>query len=165
MANGSLRSIPRLPAAAAVVSLDMEAPTNTPCSQSRASYTSGTVVLRRPPNTMAEMGTPSGSLPRRVHDGALRGGHGEAAVGVCGVEAAVLHALGAQPRRQHLGWLCRSFPSHHTSPCGVMATLVKMVLACSVAIALGLLRMLVPGATPAELSMRGRRPVSDAWAE
>lgn len=47
--------------AAAVVSDDMVAPMKTPCCQSRASLTSGTVVLRRPPNRIAEIGTPLGS--------------------------------------------------------------------------------------------------------
>src|SRR5688572_14771963 len=39
-------------------------------------------------------------------------------------------------------------PSHQTSPSGVMATLVKIVFFEIVAIALGLLFSLVPGATP-----------------
>ena len=34
---------------------------NTPCAQSRASLTSGTALARRPPNRMAEIGTPFGS--------------------------------------------------------------------------------------------------------
>src|SRR3989442_3144701 len=39
-------------------------------------------------------------------------------------------------------------PSHHTPPSGVRATLVKMVLRASVAIAFGLVFTEVPGATP-----------------
>ncbi len=39
-------------------------------------------------------------------------------------------------------------PSHQTSPSSVSATLVKITLALSVAIALGLVFSLVPGATP-----------------
>src|SRR5512142_1696193 len=39
-------------------------------------------------------------------------------------------------------------PSHHTSPSGVRATLVKMVFLAQEAMALGLVLMLVPGATP-----------------
>ena len=38
--------------------------------------------------------------------------------------------------------------SHHTSPSGVSATLVKMTLARSVFIAFGLVASEVPGATP-----------------
>ena len=34
---------------------------NVPCVQSRASVTSGIVVLRRPPNRIASIGTPRGS--------------------------------------------------------------------------------------------------------
>ena len=35
-------------------------PMNTPCSQSKASLTSGMVLARRPPNRKAEIGTPAG---------------------------------------------------------------------------------------------------------
>ena len=69
--------MPRLPTAAAVVSLLMLAPMNTPCCQSRAWYTSGTVVLRRPPKMMALMGTPStlshcGSMTGHWEAGAVK---------------------------------------------------------------------------------------------
>ena len=37
------------------------APTSTPCVQSRASSTNGTSDARRPPKTMAEIGTPCAS--------------------------------------------------------------------------------------------------------
>ena len=50
-------------------SLPSVAPMNTPCCQSRACVTSGTVVLRRPPNRIAEIGTPCGSS----HSGASVG--------------------------------------------------------------------------------------------
>src|ERR1700683_3197623 len=52
-------------------------------------------------------------------------------------------------------------PSHQTPPSGVRATLVKMVLRARVAIALGLVLALVPGATPknpASGLMARRRP-------
>ena len=39
-------------------------------------------------------------------------------------------------------------PSHHTSPSGVSATLVKMVLVLMVSMQLGLVSQPVPGATP-----------------
>ena len=39
-------------------------------------------------------------------------------------------------------------PSHHTPPSGVSATLVKMVFRATVAMALGLVVLDVPGATP-----------------
>ena len=68
------------PAAAAVVSLDSVAPMNVPCCQSRASVTSGTVPARRPPKTIAEIGTPCGSS----HSGASTG-HCDERGGVAGV--------------------------------------------------------------------------------
>ena len=48
------------PAAAAVVSDAIVAPTNTPWFQSLAWYTRGAVFALLPPNTIAEIGTPSG---------------------------------------------------------------------------------------------------------
>jgi len=44
-----------------VVSDAIDAPTSTPCVQLRASNTSGTSDSRRPPNTIAEIGTPCAS--------------------------------------------------------------------------------------------------------
>ena len=61
IAIGSRRTTPTAPVAAAVVSLESVAPMKVPCTQSRASVTSGTVVLRRPPKRMASIGTPRGS--------------------------------------------------------------------------------------------------------
>jgi hypothetical protein len=55
--------------AAAVVSDDTEAPRKVPCCQLNASVTSGTAVARRPPNRIAEIGTPFGSS----HSGAIVG--------------------------------------------------------------------------------------------
>src|ERR671932_998889 len=62
IANGSRRTTPTAPVAAAVVSEESVAPMKTPWFQSRASLTSGMVVLRRAPNRMAEIGTPFGSV-------------------------------------------------------------------------------------------------------
>ena len=61
IAIGSRRTTPTWPTAAAVVSEESVAPMNVPCTQSRASVTSGIVVLRRPPNRIASIGTPRGS--------------------------------------------------------------------------------------------------------
>ena len=58
---GSRRVIPTSPVAAAVVSLAIVAPTNTPCCQSNDSYTSGATRALRPPKMNAEIGTPSGA--------------------------------------------------------------------------------------------------------
>src|SRR6478735_7254521 len=69
MAKGSKRSSPTTPAAAAVFSDDMIEPRKTPWRQSNDSVTSGTLVARRPPKRMAEIGTPFGSC----HSGAIDG--------------------------------------------------------------------------------------------
>src|SRR5215212_1421553 len=69
IAIGSRRSVPTFPVAAAVVSEDIVAPRNTPCRQFNASFTKGTTPARRPPNRIAEIGTPFGSS----HSGAITG--------------------------------------------------------------------------------------------
>ncbi len=148
IANGSRRTTPTAPVAAAVVSEDSVAPMNTPWFQSRAWLISGIVVLRRPPNRMAEIGTPFGSS----YSGA-RIGHW-----VIGVQNRLLGWLlgssesGVQSRPfQSVRWAGGSsvMPSHQTSPSSVSATLVKTELPLSMArIALGLVSQPVPGATP-----------------
>src|SRR5947207_2666464 len=60
MANGSRRNTPAWPSAAAVVSEPQDDPIKTPCSQLNDSFTSGIVLGRRPPNKIADNGTPSG---------------------------------------------------------------------------------------------------------
>src|SRR5262245_53107601 len=147
IAIGSRRTTPTAPAAAAVVSEDSVAPRYTPCTQSRAWLTSGTVVLRRPPNRIASIGTPRGSS------------YSPARIGQC--------VIGVQKRE--FGWLdgspdsgvqslpCQSvrcaggvpMPSHQMSPSSVRATLVKIELPLAmVRIAFGLVLQSVPGATP-----------------
>src|SRR5437588_10294973 len=69
MANGSKRTSPTVPAAAAAFSDDMIDARNTPGSQSNDSVTSGTFVARRRPKRIAEIGTPFGSS----HSGAIEG--------------------------------------------------------------------------------------------
>src|SRR3954449_4352425 len=69
MANGSRRRAPTLFSAAAVPSEATFEARKTPCCQSKDSVTSGTAVARRPPNRMAEIGTPLGSS----HSGAIVG--------------------------------------------------------------------------------------------
>src|SRR5580658_3039651 len=147
MAIGSKRSLPTAPAAAAVVSEDMTDPRKTPCSQSRASCTSGTTVARRPPKSIASIGTPFGSSHSGAIDGHCQAGVVKRALGWAdGVSEAGVQSL----PRQSIAWAGASgvIPSHHTSPSSVSAQLVNTVLATSVLIALGLVRSPVFGATP-----------------
>src|SRR3954469_19469634 len=137
IAIGSKRSSPTAPAAAAVVSEDIVAPMKTACSQSKASWTSGTTVARRPPKRKASIGTPAGSS----HSGAIEG-HCEAGV--------VKRALGGAAGTSDSGVQslpCQSIacvggspviPSHQISPSSVLAQLVKIVFRSIVSIALGL---------------------------
>src|ERR1051325_1894521 len=153
MANGSRRSSPTLPSAAAVFSLATLAPRKTPWFQSKDSVTSGTADARRPPKRIAEIGTPLGFS----HSGAMIG---HCAAGV--VKRALGCAAGRYPFAsradagvqelpfQSVRWAGVSsvMPSHQTSPSSVSATLVKTELPHSVFIALALVCSPVPGATP-----------------
>src|SRR3954471_1262592 len=147
MAKGSKRSSPMVPAAAAVFSDDMIEPRKVPCCQSKASVTSGTLVARRPPKRMAEIGTPLGSS----HSGAIEG---HCAAGA--VKRALGWAAGADDSGvqslpfQSIRWAGTSSvrPSHQMSPSSVLATLVKMELPSKVRRAFGLVFSPVPGATP-----------------
>ena len=61
MAIGSRRTTPTCPVIAAVVSVLIAEPRNTPCDQSNASNTSGMTLVRREPKISPERGTPCGS--------------------------------------------------------------------------------------------------------
>ena len=105
------------------------------------------MLARRPPNKIAEIGTPAGSS----HSAAMIG-HWSAGV--------VNREFGCAAGSGESGVQSRPFqsvrcaggssvrPSHHTSPSSVSATLVKMLLAVKVATALALVFAPVPGATP-----------------
>src|ERR1700712_1333077 len=148
IAIGSRRTTPTWPPPAAVVSEDSVAPMKTPWFQSRASLTSGIVVLRRPPKRIAEIGTPFGSS----YSGA-RIGHW-----VIGVQKRLFGWLegsslsGVQSRPfQSVRWAGGSsvMPSHQMSPSSVSATLVNSELPWAIVrIAFGLVFQPVPGATP-----------------
>src|SRR5438552_7827934 len=147
MANGSWRSDPTAPLAAAVVSLLMIAPRNVPCCHDSASLTRGTTPARRPPNRIAEIGTPVGLSHSDEMTGHCRAGVVKRALGCAALRPeAGVHGRRSQSTRAGGGVSLIS--SHHTSPSGVTAQLVKMELASAVRIAFGLLFMLVPGATP-----------------
>src|SRR6185312_12629038 len=132
--------------AAAVFSEPHEEPMNTPCSQLNASFTSGIVLGRLPPNKIADNGTPSGFC----HSGSITGHWAAGAVKRefgCApfLPLAGVHGLPSQSMPCGGGAL---ISSHHTSPSGVRTTLVKIVFRSHVIIALGLDFDDVPGATP-----------------
>src|SRR5271154_4215993 len=95
----------------------------------------------------AEIGTPAGSS------------HAGSTLGHCATEQ-VKRELGCAAGRPHPGvqsWPRQSIkcaggwsviPSHHTSPSSVKATLVKITSRSSIFSAVGLVLVLVPGATP-----------------
>src|SRR6185312_12961672 len=139
----SRRSTPTAPVAAAVVSEPIAAPISTPWLQSRASITSGSREGRRPPNTIALIGTPCAASA--ISD----------QVGHC-LALTVKREFGcaAGPFAGSYGRPCQSVtgvpgrPSHHGWLSAVTATLVKIVSCAMDFSALGLLLSLVPGATP-----------------
>src|SRR6185312_9098275 len=137
MANGSKRSSPTLPAAAAVFSELIVAPRNTACSQSNASRTSGAPLERRPPNRKASIGTPLGSSHSGAIDGHCAAGVVKRALGwAAGWSDSGVQSLPCQSKACAGG--SSVIPSHHTSPSSVSAQLVKMELDATVAIAFGL---------------------------
>ena len=146
MAKGSKRTSPTLPAAAAVFSELMIEPRKTPSSQDCASVTSGTLVARRPPKRMAEIGTPLGSSNSGAMTGHCDAGAVKRALGwAAGEPDSGVQSLPFQSMRWAGG---SERPSHHTSPSSVLATLVKMELASTERRALRFVSSLVPGATP-----------------
>src|SRR5439155_25374595 len=119
MAIGSRRTTPTLPVMAAVVSVLMAEPRNTPCVQSKPSNTSGITLVRREPKMRPEIGTPCGSSQLGDTDGHCCTGTVKRELG---------WAAGV-PGFQ--GWPCQSStpagtsgvgPSHQGSPDGVSAT-------------------------------------------
>src|SRR3954470_14123885 len=130
MANGSKRMSFVTSVAAAVFSDDMIEPRNTPCFQSYASVTSGTEVARRPPKRIAEIGTPFGSSHSGAIDGHCDAGAVKRAFGcAAGVVDSGVQTSPFQSMRRAGFSLVSS--SHHTSPSGVSAQLVKMQFSSS----------------------------------
>src|SRR6187402_314951 len=95
----------------------------------------------------ASIGTPWGSS----HFGSIEGHCAAATVKralgwAAGRPADGVHSLPVQS--VSFAGACLVMPSHHTSPSGVSATLVKMVLLAMVCMQFGLVSNEVPGATP-----------------
>src|SRR3954463_6094659 len=148
MANGSRRTAPTAPGAAAGGFRDHGAPMNTPWFQSRASVTSGIVVLRRPPKRIAEIGTPFGFSYSGARIGHCSIGGQNRLFGW--LEGSLLSGVQSRPF-QSVRWAGGSsvIPSHQMSPSSVRATLVKTELPFSIVrMAFGLVSYPVPGATP-----------------
>src|SRR5215213_2092534 len=145
MAIGS-RRMAGWPTAAAVASEPIVAARYTPCAQLNDWNTRGMLWLWRPPKMKALTGTPCGSSQWGSIDGHCAAGTVKRAFGW----AAGVGDSGVQSRPcQSIRWAGGSLiPSHHTSPSSVIATLVKMQFAESIAIAFGFDRAEVPGATP-----------------
>src|SRR5580704_5874283 len=146
IAIGSRRTIPTFPVAAAVVSLAIVAPTNTPCCQSNDSYTNGATRARRPPKINAEIGTPSSASHFGEMLGDCRAGTVYRALGCAAGPFDESHRSFFQLINPVGG--STPIPSHHGSRSGVIATFVKIVFLCSASITFRFVAMLVPGATP-----------------
>src|SRR6478609_3438501 len=112
---------------------------------------SGIVVARRPPNTIALIGTPSGFSQSGSIVGHCAAGEVKRAFGCAAFAPVALPISGVQTlpcQSVTIAGGSSVMPSHHTPPSGVSATFVKIVFFASEAIALGLVFTLVPGATP-----------------
>src|SRR5271165_1390739 len=109
------------------------------------------VEERRPPKISALIGTPSGasqlaSMQGHCEAGAVKRPFGWEALAPVSFAIAGVQRFPCQSRHSAGG--SSVMPSHQTPPSSVSATLVKIVFFASVAIALGLVFLLVPGATP-----------------
>src|SRR5215467_2927384 len=151
MAIGSRRTLPISPAAAAVISEPIVAPTYTPELQLNAWYISGIVCARRPPKMIALIGTPVGSSHAESMVGHCFAGAVKRELG-CAALAPVFFAIsgvqGLPCQSMHSAGGSSVMPSHQMPPSGVKATLVNIVFFDKAAMALGLVLTEVPGATP-----------------
>ena len=104
-------------------------------------------MARRPPKTMAEMGTPWGFSNSGEMQGQFTAGAVKRLLGWApGLPLAGSQGSPFQSSASVGGFLSR--PSHQTVPSGLSTTLVKMEFFFVLARALGLVFSLVPGATP-----------------
>src|ERR1700746_3360646 len=141
MAIGSRRTTPTWPVIAAVVSVPIAEPRNTPWSQSNASKTSGTTRARREPKMKPAIGTPSGSSQLGAMDGHCWAGTVKRELGCAAGPAPGVHGLPCQASRAAGG--PGPMPSHQGSLDGVRATLVKMVFERTIAAPFGFVLALV----------------------
>src|SRR5687768_3647140 len=123
----------------------MDAPTSTPWVQSRASNTSGTSEARRPPNTIALIGTPCASSAIGDQLGHCRALTVKREFGWAAGRFAGSYA---SPRQSVTGTWPLSRPSHQGWLSAVTPTLVKIVFDWIDASAFGFDFVDVPGATP-----------------
>src|SRR5262250_2579525 len=146
IAIGSRRTTPTLPVIAAVVSVLMAEPRNTPCDQLNAANTSGITPVRREPKMTPEIGTPCGSSQFGAMDGHCCASTVKREFGCAAAPAPGCHGLPCQSTSP--SGADGVSPSHHGSCDGVSATLVKMVFDRTMAVAFGFVFGLVFGATP-----------------
>src|SRR5216683_1465237 len=135
-AIGSRRITPTVPVIAAVVSEPIVAPRYTPWVQLNDCRTSGTVVERRPPKRIAEIGTPFGSSTKRDRAGLFFIGAVNRLFG-CAAYSAEPFVHGRPRQSVSRSGTSPSMPSHQTSPSGVSATFVKYAFRSSDRIAFG----------------------------
>ena len=148
IAIGSRRTTPTLPVGGRGRLRGQVAPMNTPCCQSRASVTSGTVVLRRPPNRIASSRHAVRVVVLRRQDRALRDRGAVPGVRVRGFGVRLARSSRC-PSSRSGGRARPPGPPTTRRRRRCSATLVKTELpAAMVRMALGLDFQSVPGATP-----------------
>src|SRR6266852_2864350 len=146
MAMGSRRTTPTCPVMAAVVSVLMAAPRNTPCCQPKLSKTMGMTFVRRDPKMKPDSGTPSGSSQLGAMEGHWLHGVVKRELGCAAGAPPGVHGLPCQSTVP--AGAAVPIPSHQGSLAGVMATFVKMVFERTIWMPLGLVAAPVLGATP-----------------
>src|SRR4051812_17861366 len=106
---------------------------------------------RRPPKMIPDTGTPPGSFQAGSSAGLFVHGAVKRLLGCAAffpVAAAISGVQRSPVQSTHSFGASGVFPSHHTSPSGNIATLVKIVLCDIDAIAFGFVSQFVPGTTP-----------------
>src|SRR5439155_19166129 len=109
--------------------------------------TNVTISERHPPITKPDLGTPCGFSQSESIEGHCDAGTVNRALGCAAfLPQPGVHSFPCQSMSLPGGVLV--IPSRHTSPSGVMATFVKIVLLRIIIMQLGLVFSDVPGATP-----------------
>src|SRR5438445_12303010 len=131
---------------AAVVSVLMAAPRNTPCCHPKLSKTMGMTFVRRDPKMKPDSGTPCGSSQLGAMEGHWSHGVVKRELGCAAGAPPGVHGLPCQSSVP--AGAAAPLPSHQGSLAGLMATSVQMGCESTVWIALGFVAALVVGAHP-----------------
>src|SRR2546427_4734651 len=131
---------------AAVVSVLMAAPRNTPCCQPKLSKTMGMTLVRRDPKMKPDSGTPSGSSQFGAMEGHWSHGVVKRELGCAAGAPPGVHGLPCQSSVP--AGAAPPMPSPQGSLAGVLAPVVKMGVERTILVPFGFVGALGVGAAP-----------------